>query len=259
MKRKSKKAIIVVSIVSIILPIICKISNISLINKRIWKTLINFAFALSTIFIGCLYKVRAIRTRKEGGVLRIRLFLLIILLLCANISTLISLYKLFGKVLMAIFGIILVIGSTYIFYNGRIKKSKFDNKRKYDFNFENIKKCESIYLDCNDSNSTINIDKNVIVQNQSVSINSELNKNYDIFKVIKTSKYKTIEELWEQKDPNAKCITISNCENENLKWVKIYKNRYSDGNFYGYVKMNNAAKTVNGIIYYSDRPIWYNV
>ena len=73
------------------------------------------------------------------------------------------------------------------------------------------------------------------------------------------TKFKTIEELWNQKDPNAKCITIANCENENLKWVKIYKNRYGDGNFYGYVMMNNARETVNGIIYYSDRPIWYNV
>ena len=72
-----------------------------------------------------------------------------------------------------------------------------------------------------------------------------------------TSKLKTILQLWNEKSPDEKCITITNDENPDLRWVKIYRPRYRDGNFYGYIKMQHARDTVNGIIYSANKPIWY--
>lgn len=259
MKKKSIQALIIVLIVGIMLPKIYKISSINLINKGIWKLLINFAFTLSTVVIGFSYKVGAVRNRKEVGIARIKLFLLIILFLCASVSTLVTLYSYFVKILMVILGIIIVAGLIYILYISIRKLSNFEKKNKHDFNYERFKKSKNIYLDYKYLNSVTNTNRNLTIANQKELIKPELKKNYDVLPAIEISKYNTIEELWKQKDPKAKCITISNCENENLKWVKIYKNRYGDGNFYGYVMMNNARETVNGIIYYSDRPIWYNV
>ena len=74
-----------------------------------------------------------------------------------------------------------------------------------------------------------------------------------------SKKLYTVEELWWQKNPSDKCITITNDDNPNLKWIKIYKPRYNDGNFYGYIKMDNARETVNGIVYFADQSIWYYV
>ena len=67
---------------------------------------------------------------------------------------------------------------------------------------------------------------------------------------------KTLYELWSERDIGKKCLTATNDENPDLEWVKIYKPPYADGKFYGYVLMNNAHNTVNGEIYFADRPIW---
>lgn len=74
---------------------------------------------------------------------------------------------------------------------------------------------------------------------------------------IKTAiELKTIYQLWNEKDPNKKCLTVTNDENPDLMWVKIYKPPYGNGKFYGYVRMNDARDTVNGEIFFADRQIW---
>ena len=49
------------------------------------------------------------------------------------------------------------------------------------------------------------------------------NNSMCVEKVFK--KLYTVEELWWQKNPSDKCITITNDDNPNLKWIKIYKPR----------------------------------
>lgn len=67
---------------------------------------------------------------------------------------------------------------------------------------------------------------------------------------------KSLYELWDERDLSQKCLTATNDENPDLKWVKVYKPPYANGKFYGYVLMNNARNTVNGEIYYADKKIW---
>ena len=64
-------------------------------------------------------------------------------------------------------------------------------------------------------------------------------------------------ELWNEKGANEKYIIITNDENPDLKWVKIFKPRYGDGNFYGDIMMKHARGALNGKIYFANRPIWY--
>ena len=70
-----------------------------------------------------------------------------------------------------------------------------------------------------------------------------------------------IYELWKEKDVSEKCLTITNNDNPDLKWIKIYKPPYKNGKFYGYIMMMNAHNTVNGEIYFANEPIWklYNL
>lgn len=70
------------------------------------------------------------------------------------------------------------------------------------------------------------------------------------------SSLKNLYDLWTEKPKEAKCLTVTNHENPDLKWVKIYKPPYGNGKFYGYILMNNAKHTVNGEIYFADREIW---
>lgn len=67
---------------------------------------------------------------------------------------------------------------------------------------------------------------------------------------------RTLYELAMEHDFSNGCMTVTNDENPNLKWVKIYKPWYANGKFYGYIMMNNAHNTVNGEIFFADRPIW---
>ena len=79
------------------------------------------------------------------------------------------------------------------------------------------------------------------------SINKEVNQETSL---------KNLYELWREKPVGEKCLTATNHENPDLKWVKIYKPPYGNGKFYGYVLMNDARHTVNGEIYFADRKIW---
>lgn len=256
--KKSIQAIILTALVGLIVPQLFSLSNIEIFNKIAWKAILAGVFGLATFFVGFLYSIGIIKKRSVGGKVRIGTYLLMVLLLCALVPVLSLILSVVsevvkGIILFAISTLVLVVIIKIIRTISKALKSNrvnenVQNKKASHTSNEQFLLPPVAETPQFSNNNIITTGSNIVVENQKESIDTLIEYEDGL---------KTISELWEDKNPNDKCITITNDENPDLKWVKIYKPRYGDGYFYGYIKMENARETVNGKIYFGDRPIWY--
>ena len=264
--RKSLKAVAITFLIGLLVPAVFRISGVNLINKIAWKGLLSGAFAISTSLVGILYSLKLIKGRSQGGKARIGAFLTIVLLLCSLTPMIALLISAATRIAQIIAGAIVAAIMTFVLYKIIVAVKIF-------FSSGDISQPDKCPQNQKKRDATIKQNSGVKPIPQPL-----IKQNYTVYKkqlssphVVEgkeppslvrssipttTGKLKTILELWNEKSPDEKCITITNDENPDLRWVKIYRPRYRDGNFYGYIKMQHARDTVNGIIYSANKPIW---
>lgn len=244
--RKSLQAIVITGLVGMILPRFVEITGVSLIDKFLVKGLLGIAFLISTIIVGWLFSVHILKNKVTGGKTRTGIYFVLIMIMFGATTAILSFIKTVGIIVLSIFACItLVLLITFI-----IKLFAAQHETKI--------------TEKNTANQVIKANTDI----KSVTTNKERKLNHPtpslavtpknkVERQIKTAiELKTIYQLWNEKDPNKKCLTVTNDENPDLMWVKIYKPPYGNGKFYGYVRMNDARDTVNGEIFYADRQIW---
>ena len=265
--RKSSKAVAITFLIGLLVPAVFRISGVNLINKMAWKGLLSGAFAISTSLVGILYSLKLIKGRSQGGKARIGAFLTIVLLLCSLTPMIALLISAATRIAQIIAGAIVAAIMTFVAYKiiGAIKNFfSFGDVSKPDKCTHDRKKRETPITPNGDVRPVAQYTaQNIIVKKPTHSprVMEEEKLPAPAIPLVETTagKLKTILQLWNEKSPDEKCITITNDEYPDLRWVKIYKPRYRDGKFYGYIKMKHARDTVNGIIYSAYKPIWYEI
>ena len=259
MKRKvpkSLQAIIITMLLGMFIPKIFEITGVAIFDKIIIKGLLSLAFSAATICVGAFYSARILKGRTSGGKARISLYILFVIILLSVTSTVVSfvqsisdiiLYILSGSAALLSLVLIIWLGIKVISAKKQFKASQEksviqsqNNEEKITVETEKFNKPKPCY-------APKSIPK--YVQDNSLKQAAINQADLDV-------ELKTLYELWSEMDIGKKCLTATNDENPDLKWVKIYKPPYADGKFYGYVLMNNAHNTVNGEIYFADRRIW---
>lgn len=246
--KKSIYAIIITFIVGFLVPKIADITGVQIIDKILWKVILSLIFSLSTITVGVLYEMGIINGKVKGGKSRIIIYLALVSFLIINIASIIAIIVDVFKVLCYIGFLVFVSIVIYLLLTSVCNKKI---KRKNE-------------LDCMAMNDEqLNIEN---INNPKVNSIEKLNNKDEKNELIKQEKEQkqnlyTIFELWDAFNTKSKekCLTITNDENPDLEWVKIYKAPYPNGKFYGYIKMLNAHNTINGEIYFSNRKIWKSV
>ncbi len=271
---KSLQAVIVTLVVGMLLPKLVDLTGIIFVDKIIWKVVLTIAFNLATIIVGVLFSAKLINGRVEGGKARIVIFLIIVFLFLCLMPLLLIFIKDISKYIIGLCcGISLLVVEVLIVY---YIVSLGNKKRKFRTSQEKSVVLQKRKIDCSDAkrvqlnnsfkyvlpqkikNTTIDYNKKTVVAQKS-QISSGITQNN--LKKDTYIKLKTVYELWKEKDVSEKCLTITNNDNPDLKWIKIYKPPYKNGKFYGYIMMMNAHNTVNGEIYFANEPIWklYNL
>lgn len=249
---KSFQAIIVTLVVGMLLPKLIDFTGIIFIDKILTKGLLSIAFNLATIIVGVGFSIGLLKGKKEGGKARIAIYLLFAVGILCFSSAIAVFFEVVGKIISSIFALGAISLITYFI----IKVSTLYAKTKKEFRHSQNKSVEiepknviEIKVHAVEQQPEKNIAEGIvrepIVAQQSINI--ETNQETSL---------KNLYELWREKPVGEKCLTATNHENPDLKWVKIYKPPYGNGKFYGYVLMNNARHTVNGEIYFADRKIW---
>lgn len=249
---KSFQAIIVTLIVGMLLPKLIDFTGIIFIDKILTKGLLSIAFNLATIIVGVGFSIGLLKGKKEGGKTRIGIYLLFAVLILCFSSTIAVFFDVIGKIVACI----LVLATLFLIIYFIVKVSTTCSKTKNEFKHSQInsiqKKPNNIVTEpvkVVETNLQNGINENIVREPIAAHqpINMEVNQETSL---------KNLYELWSEKPVGEKCLTATNHENPDLKWVKIYKPPYGNGKFYGYVLMNNARHTVNGEIYFADRKIW---
>lgn len=253
--KKSFQAILATIIIGLLLPVFVKITGVSLLDKTISKVINTILFWIPTVLVGKLYHWGIIKGKVQGGVLRTTIYILLaISVMIAGSATLRLFIKETVKLILSI--VVCIVCFLTIFsiiklvdwIKGDGKKVDPQASQQVPVLVSNKKKQEA--------------KAEQKMGAFEYSSPEQSNNNATIHKITAqctTRRLKTLYELWSEKDDSTHCLTVTNNENPNLKWVKVYKEPYGDGKFYGYIKMNNAHDTVNGEIYFADRPIWYIV
>lgn len=245
---KSLQAIIITFIIGMFVPKIFDLTGIALVDKVFWKIILSLSFNLATIIVGILFSAKLLHGKVEGGKARISIFLLIVIILLCFSSSIIVFFKEVAKTVLIILASLAILAIFFLIINYilSIKEKK-----------SNFKETQTRSVDLPKSNVS-NVKKNI--HNDLSSTQENIHKTQiatsEQPKQISERKLKTVYELWLEFDHQKKCLTITNNENPDLRWVKIYKPPYGNGKFYGYIMMQNARNTVNGEIYFADRPIW---
>lgn len=248
---KSLKAVVITFIVGMLVPKLFDITGIALIDKVIWKILLSLAFNLATIIVGFLFSAKLIRNKVDGGKARISIYLLIVIIILCSTTSVLIFFKEVAKIVLIVIGMITFIVISVLILNYIFSiidtKNKFKQtqiKTTYDHKNTNL----ITLVELNSKGNHLN--------NDNKSLSDPLIVNESSSKKETPIELKTILELWQEFDHSQKCLIITDEENPELKWVKIYKGPYPNGKFYGYVLMQNARNTVNGEIYNADRPSW---
>lgn len=249
---KSFQAIIVTLVVGMLLPKLIDFTGIIFIDKILTKGLLSIAFNLATIIVGVVFSIGLLKGKKEGGKARIGIYLFFAILILCFSSAIAVFFDIIGKIVAGILCLVTLFLIVYFIIKVFTTCSKTKNEYKY-----------------SQINSVQEKPKNIVTKKVQVveskpqkSINEEIGREtiaepQPISKEFhQDSSLKNLYELWREKPVGEKCLTATNHENPELKWVKIYKPPYGNGKFYGYVLMNNARHTVNGEIYFADRKIW---
>lgn len=267
--RKSLKTVGTTFLIGLLVPAVFRISGVNLINKIAWKGLLSGAFAISTSLVGILYSLKLIKGRSQGGKARIGAFLTIVLLLCSLTPMIALLISATTRIVQIMAGSIVAAIMTFVLYKIIVAVKTFfssGDTSQPDKCPQNQKKRD---VPIKENSGVKPIPQPLMQQNHTVSkkqlpsphVLEKKEESCLVRPSVETTvgKLKTILQLWNEKSPDEKCITITNDEYPDLRWVKIYRPRYRDGNFYGYIKMRHARDTVNGIIYSACKPIWYEI
>lgn len=247
---KSFQAIVITTIVGLLIPKLVEITGVQLFDKLIIKILLSLAFSAATVAVGLLYNFGVLKNRKEGGKARIVIYLLIVTAIFGSTASILSFIQVVSEiVLYTVMGTAILL--TLILLCVILKlalSSKKDTKKANRLPQSN----KIVVSDEKKENklSEENVDYPVVIQYR-----EEYTPVQDVYSE-RQEELKTIDELWKEKDPGAKCLTVTNDENPEFLWAKIYKPKYADGKYYGYVKMKHAYETVNGEIYFSNKRIW---
>ena len=258
---KSIQAIIITFLVGMFLPKLISLTGVTLVDKVIWKIVLTLAFNLATIIVGVLFSTKLIHGKVEGGKARIIIYLLIIVVFLCSASSIIVFFTEVAKWALIVLGVIAlgIILAIIFYYVFSVKKSKRHFKASQTKSIEKIADRKPVVAQTKRLAQSIPSQVKPVIKEVTTAPQNDVSNNdeIDVREVKQPRKpLKTILDLWTEKDPREKCLTITNEENPELKWVKIYKPPYSNGKFYGYVMMMNAHNTVNGEIYFADEPIW---
>ena len=258
---KSVQAIIITLIAGMIIPKVFDISGNALLDKFLWKGVLSASFSVATIIVGMLYAGKFISGKVAGGKGRISIYFILIAIFASVASAVCAFIRETSPIIKIVLASVTILAITLLIEKliGCCFKVKKDFKLTQE---RSVTKKES-------SASALPVHKTPVVEKKVTTVASTIASNVDkdsvqnlespssSHGVIRNEKEcKTLFELWEEKDINAKCLTATNDENPDIKWVKIYKPPYPNGKFYGYVMMCNAHNTVNGEIYFADRSIW---
>ena len=249
---KSFQAIIVTLVVGMLLPKLIDFTGIIFIDKILTKGLLSIAFNLATIIVGVGFSIGLLKGKKEGGKARIAIYLLFVVGILCFSSAIAVFFDVIGKIVAGI----LVLVTLFLIIYFIVKVYTTCSKTKREFKHSQINSVQ-------EKNQNIVTTKVQVVEpNPRKSISNEIEREQVVkLQTIRQefhrdTSLKNLYELWREKPAGEKCLTATNHENPDLKWVKIYKPPYGNGKFYGYVLMNNARHTVNGEIYFADRKIW---
>ena len=273
--KKSIQAILITFVVGAIVPRIFSLSDFGLVNKLAWKGLLGAVFGIATFLVGILYSCHLISGKRSGGKTRIGIYISIVLILCCAAPMLALFVATMSKIVAVILAFAMMCGLTYLICKliKWLSKKKRSEARSIGCSAKNqeIKSHDNTSIENNIQNTVVSgdvksqiiesctIEKTTITE-QSTCEREEVTglqpaveylENYDACY--------TLYELAMYHDFESGCMTVTNDENPDLKWVKIYKPCYGNGKFYGYVMMNNAHHSVNGEIFFANRPIWYLV
>ena len=273
--KKSIQAILITFVVGALVPRIFSLSDFGLVNKLAWKGLLGAAFGIATFLVGILYSCHLISGKRSGGKTRIGIYISIVLILCCAAPMLALVVATMSKIVAAILAFAMMCGLTYLI----CKLIKWLSKKKQP---------EARSIGCSAKNQETKSHDNTSIENNiqntvvSGDVKSQIIESCTIEKTTITEQSTcereevtglqpavehlenfdacyTLYELAMYHDFESGCMTVTNDENPDLKWVKIYKPCYGNGKFYGYVMMNNAHHSVNGEIFFANRPIWYLV
>ena len=273
--KKSIQAILITFVVGALVPRIFSLSDFGLVNKLAWKGLLGAAFGIATFLVGILYSCHLISGKRSGGKTRIGIYISIVLILCCAAPMLALVVATMSKIVAVILTFAMMCGLTYLI----CKLIKWLSKKKQP---------EARSIGCSAKNQETKSHDNTSIENNiqntvvSGDVKSEIIESCTIEKPTITEQSTgeceevtglqpaveylenfdacyTLYELAMYHDFESGCMTVTNDENPDLKWVKIYKPCYGNGKFYGYVMMNNAHHSVNGEIFFANRPIWYLV
>lgn len=255
---KSIQATIITLIVGMILPKVFDISGNLLLDKFLWKVILSVSFNVATIIVGVLYAGKMIKGKVAGGKSRIGIYFIMIAIFASVASIICAFIKEISPIINIALGatslsiitllivkLIVKCGKTKQHFKITQEKSIMENVSR-----DHIKRLPSKVFN---DNTIKNVDYVAPIFARETSDNIRLNPFNNRHNVIKK---KTLYELWNEKDKNEKCLTATNDENSELKWVRIYKGPYPNGKFYGYIMMQDAHHAVNGEIYFAERPIW---
>ena len=257
---KSTQAIIITLIVGMIIPKIFDISGNALLDKFLWKGVLSASFSVATIIVGALYAGKFITGKVAGGKSRISIYFILIAIFASAASAICAFIREISPIIKIVLASVTILAITLLV--AKLIGFCFKVKKKFKITQErSVTKKES-------SGSVLPVRKTSVVEKKvtttsTIASNIEkdsaqsletLSNSHSV--ICNKNEGKTLFELWEEKDINEKCLTATNDENPDLKWVKIYKPPYPNGKFYGYVMMCNAHNTVNGEIYFADRSIW---
>lgn len=245
---KSFQAIIITIFIGMFLPKIVEITGVAFLDKIMIKGLLSLSFSIATIGVGWLFSLHFIRDKVSGGKTRIVLYIFIAIILLSVASTIVSFIKSISSIILyVLIGLTSVlIGSLLVYYIIKAATAKKEFKLSQE---------KSIYEN-QKGNECIRQKPQPIIHHYEHINEVKVEKNHDLEQISSYSELKTLYELWDERDVSQKCLTATNNENPDLKWVKIYKPPYANGKFYGYVLMNDARNTVNGEIYFADKKIW---
>ena len=267
MKRKVPKSLqtwIITLVIGMLLSKVA-VTGFSLLDKVIIRGVLTLAFNLATMIVGVMYATNLLHGKKEGGKARITIYLILIVILLCAVTSVLAFIKETGKTLLIILSSIslLMVGLLIFRLILTLRKNKEDFKTSQKESVDN--KTTRYARNANSSNKVdsprLHSPKNNHIPQQSVDVvESQVQVSDSPESALDEEPYatglKTIYQLWDERDPAEKCLTVTNDDNPDLKWVKIYKPPYGDGKFYGYIKMMNARDTVKGEIWYADEPIW---
>lgn len=250
---KSLQAILITIIIGMLLPNLITLSGNIFFDKIVWKIVTTSVFSVSTALVGLLYASKLLKGKTSGGKARITIYLLLLIMMCSiGLPFLVAfaqtvqwiIYLAIGIVTLALSSLIVVtickiISRLIAFKDSQEKSAKSSNNINKDLLQNN-----SYFL----SGDVIEKEERIkVLQQKAILKATQPKEDFEVY---------SLNELWNGRDLSKKCLTATNDENKDLKWVKIYKPPYGNGRFYGYILMNNAHNTVNGEIFFSEDKIW---